>query len=206
MKAVEAFGMAVAVIGCVATVIMVPEVRCAFGMDSAMQCTDASGVEILIPPGTATLTAVPREDARIHPIRQRYKWIENSSSRLQEYAPVPLDWGGADSASAIVYTDRDGIAKITARVYSGDQRNVLKFYYDNASLVFVYQVQQTLYPVRNAYEQRFYFGGGRMFRWLDPEKRVVDERSPDFERNSRLLGEIGAELPRLTSELLRMRG
>lgn len=171
-----------------------------------MQCANTDGLEIAIAPGVATLRPVPHEDPRVNPIRQRFNWIERSSSRLQEYAPVPLDWGGADSASAIVYTDREGIAKITARVYNGDQRNVLKFYYDNASLVFVYQVQQDLYPVRNAYEQRFYFRSGRMFRWLNPDKRPVDEKSPDFARNSRLLSAIGTDLPRLTSDLLRMRG
>jgi hypothetical protein len=197
-------GMAVAVIGCAATVIMVPEVRCAMGMDSVLECTNSGDAATLTPPLAAALRAAPREDRRIDPIRQRYSWIESSPAQLRRFEPVPLEWGGADSASIVVYSDPAGIAKITARIYSGNQRNVLKFYYSGTSLVFVHQVQQSLYPERNDYEQRFYFDSGQMFRWLTPEKSAVSDAAPEFARNSRQLVEIGNSLLSIASGLPRV--
>lgn len=197
--------MAVALIGCAATVIMVPEVRCAMGLDSALECGGA-GITSLMPPTAATLRATPREDPRIDPIRKRYNWIEGTPAALQRFDPVPLGWGGADSASMIVFTDPAGVAKVTARVYTGNQRNVLKFYYSGSSLVFVHQVLQNLHPERNAYEQRFYFDGGQMFRWLAPDRMAVSEGAPDFAANSRQLSAIGQHLLAVASSLPRAGG
>ena len=193
MTAAERITLLTAVIGCVAAVVVIPEVRWDTGLDSGLTCTDTGAVATLAPPVAAALRPTPREDSRIDPIRKRVRWIESGPAQLQAYEPVPLGWGGADSASVIVYTDPAGVAKVTARVYNGSRRNVLKFYYAGSSLVFVHQVQQSLYPDRNEFEQRFYFDGGRMFRWLAPGG-VVSETAPEFADSARQLAEIGGSL------------
>lgn len=203
MTAAERITLLTAVIGCVAAVVVIPEVRCAAGLDSGLECADGGSVATLTAPVSASLRATPREDSRIDPIRKRYRWIESRPAQLQGFEPVPLEWGGADSASIVVYADRAGVAKITARVYDGDQRNVLKFYYAGSSLVFVHQVQQRLYPERNELEQRFYFDRGRMFRWLAPDGAAVSEAAPEFAGSARQLAEIGSALVEVARKLPR---
>lgn len=199
-------GMAVALIGCAATVIMVPEVRCAVGLDSALDCLGTAGVTSLMPPAAATLRAAPPEDRRLDPIRKRYNWIESKPAAVQRFEPVALDWSGADSASVIVHADPAGVAKVTARVYNGNQRNVLKFYYADSSLVFVHQVLQSMHLERNEYQQRFYFDQGQMFRWLAPDGMAVSDGTPDFRANSRQLAAIGQHLFTVASRMPRTGG
>jgi hypothetical protein len=203
-KAERILTMAVSLIGCAAAVIVVPEVRCAVGLDAAPQCGAGADVATLLPSTTATLRPTPREDRRIDPIRQRYNWIENGRN-VTRHEPVALAWRGADSASVIVYTDPGGVAKITARVYNGLERNVLKFYYDGASLVFIHQVMQNLHPETNQFEQRFYFERGHMIRWLAPGGAVSAE-SPEFRANSDQLMGLGTDLLQLAAGLPRAGG
>lgn len=203
-KAERILTLALSLIGCAAAVVVVPEVRCAVGLDDAPQCGAGADVASLLPSSSAALRPSVREDRRIDPIRQRYNWIENGGN-VTRHEPVALAWRGADSASVIVYTDPGGIAKVTARVYNGRERNVLKFYYDGASLVFVHQVMQNLFPQSNQYEQRFYFERGHMIRWLAPAGAVSGE-SLEYGAKSDQLMSLGMDLLRLASRLPRAGG
>ena len=196
--------LGLSIIGCAAAVIVIPEVRCAAGLDSAMECTDGFGAAPLLPGPSAgaTLRLERGEDPRIGPIRERFQWIENHARRFAR-SPLPLQWGGADSASAIVYVEGGGIPKITARVWRGSERTVLKFYYDGPELVFIHQIVQTMPGETEQYQQRFYFERGRMFRWLGPTRTPISDGEPEFANNSRYLSTLGQHLLSTVSRLPR---
>lgn len=193
--------MALAVIGCAAAVIVIPEVRCATGLDSPVECTEGLGATPLLPTATGVpVSALARvQDSRVSRIKSRFDWIEANQPGFL-YTEVPLGWRGADSATATVYTDGREIPKIRVRVYKGDERTSLLFYYTGGRMDFVHQVNRT--PGAARYEQRFYFDGGGLFRWLGPGNGVIQQGAAGYAENSAYLAQLGSHLLRLGREAL----
>ncbi len=201
MTRFEQVSTALALIGCAAAVVVVPEVRCAIGLDSAAECTDVLGAKPLLPTPalSAASTLKPVQDPRVSRIKDRYDWIESNQPRFQ-FKDVPLRWAGADSATATVYvTDRD-IPKIRVRVYSGRERNSLLFYYTGERLDFVHQVSMTL-PTGPRLEQRFWFDGG-LIRWRGPGNGLIAESAPEFTQNSAYLTQLAPHLMSVARQAL----
>lgn len=200
----RAISMVVGVVGCVAAVVMVPEVRCMAGLDSPMECVDGLGAQPLLPTvGGPPLTALSRvQDPRVTRISTRFKWIEANQPSFY-FRDVSLGWNGADSASATVYVHGDEIPKIRVRVYTGGVRNTLLFYYTAHRLDFVHQVNLSS---GDRWEQRFYFDGGRLFRWLGPGNAVIQEGQSGFAENSAYLSQLGPHLLDLGRQAVENRG
>lgn len=202
MTQAEKISLALALIGCIAAVVVIPEVRCATGLDSPLECTEGLGATPLLP----TLNGAPAgplarvEDPRATSISTRFKWIEANQPGFL-YQEVPLTWAGADSATATVYVNGGEIPKIRVRVYTGTERNSLLFYYTGSRMDFVHQVSKPSPGKR--YEQRFYFDRNRMFRWLGPGNAVIAEGSPGFAENSAYLAQLGPQLLNLAHQALR---
>jgi hypothetical protein len=201
MTQVEKFSLALAVIGCVAGVVVIPEVRCATGLDSPLECTEGLGATPLLPTlnGASPSPLARVQDPRVTSISTRFKWIEANQPGFL-FQEVPLTWAGADSATATVYVDGGEIPKIRVRVYTGAERNSLLFYYTGSRLDFVHQVNKPSPDKR--YEQRFYFHRNRLFRWLGPGNAVIAEGSAGFAENSAYLAQLGPRLLDLAHQAL----
>ena len=89
------------------------------------------------------------------------------------------EWTSADSAYATVYDYGGDIQKIRIRVYHGQLRSSLLFYYESGSLVFVHQVDGVIGSGSDT-QQRFYFEGPRMIRWRDSNNALVAAHAPAF--------------------------
>lgn len=193
--------MVLAVVGCAAAVVVIPEVRCAIGLDSPLECTEAPGAALFLPEATgappAPLARV--QDPRVTRISSRFKWIEANQPDFY-FTDVPLGWRGADSASATVYVDGNEIPKIRLRIYDGPERTSLLFYYTGSRMDFVHQVNR---HAGTRYEQRFYFDRGRLFRWLGPGNAVIDQGARGYAENSAYLAQLGAHLMEVGHQALR---
>ncbi len=195
--------MALAVIGCAAAVVVIPEFRCATGLDSPVECTEGLGASPLLPSvsGTPASALARVQDPRVSRISTRYKWIEANQPSFF-FKDVPLGWRGADSAIATLYVSGSEVPKIRVRVYTGTERNTLLFYYTGERLDFVHQVNR---PASNGarYEQRFYFDGGSMFRWLGPGNIVIEQGVRGYAENSGYLAHLGPHLLSLAHQVIR---
>lgn len=192
--------MALALIGCAAALVVIPEVRCATGLDSPVECTEGLGARPLLPTtgGTPLSTLARVQDPRVTRISNRYGWIEANQPAFY-FKEVPLGWSQADSATATVYVHEGEIPKIRVRVYTGRERNSLLFYYTAGRVDFVHQVNRT---DANRWEQRFYFDGGRLFRWLGPGNTVIQEGAHGFAENSAYLAQLGPHLLQIARQAL----
>lgn len=196
--------LAVAVIGCAAAVVMVPDVRCGLGLDDPVECMPQFAAKPRLPTTAGTPTRLaPVQDPRVTRIRKRFEWIEaNQYAFLSQ--DVPLGWKGADSATATIYVSGGEIPKIRARVYTGTERSSLLFYYASGQLIFVHQVNATL-PSGPRYEQRFWFDGG-LFRWRGPGNGLIDGGAPEFAQNSSYLTQLGTHLMELAVQTVQAGG
>lgn len=196
--------LALALIGCAAAVVMIPEVRCMTGLDGPAECTSQLTSKALLPaPAGAATRLVPVQDPRITLIKQRFDRIEANQHAFVSQ-DVPLKWRGADSATATIYVNGDEIPKIRVRVYTGPERNSLLFYYAGGQLIFVHQVNTAL-PNGRRYEQRFWFDGG-LLRWRGPNNRDIDGSAPEFSQNSSYLVRLGSHLMDLAAQTVQAGG
>lgn len=201
MTRFEQISTVLALIGCAAAVIVVPEVRCAVGLDAPAECTEVLGAKPLLPTASfvGASTLKPVQDPRISRIKDRYDWIESNQHRFL-FKDVPLTWAGADSATATVYVGDREIPKIRVRIYSGVERNSLLFYYTGSRLDFVHQVNTSL-PTGTRYEQRFWFDGG-LIRWRGPGNGLIAEAAPEFAQNSAYLTQLAPHLMSVARQAL----
>lgn len=115
-------------------------------------------------------------EAQIGYIRGVYQRIENGGAAFYQWRveleEMRREWPAADSVYATVYQDGGTIHKIRMRVFQGQTRTSLLFYYDPGGLVFVHEVRQV--PEFGApQEQRFYFEGRTLIRWRDTNNVIV---------------------------------
>lgn len=113
---------------------------------------------------------------QISSIRSVYQRIENGGAAFyswrMELDEMRREWPSADSVYATVYEDGGLIQKIRLRVFQGQTRTSLLFYYDTGRLVFVHEVRQVPEWMTNQ-EQRFYFDGRTLIRWRDTSNAIV---------------------------------
>jgi tRNA A-37 threonylcarbamoyl transferase component Bud32 len=130
-------------------------------------------------------------EEQISHIRTVYQGIENGGRtfhqrRMELGSFARRQWTSADSAYATVYDYGGDIQKIRIRVYHGQLRSSLLFYYESGSLVFVHQVDGVIGSGTDI-QQRFYFEGPRMIRWRDSNNALVAAHTPAF---ASLAGEL----------------
>ncbi len=190
-----------ALIGCAATVWMVPEVRCHLGVDGGTACAPGGGMmpSLPQPQSRVAMHFVPAQDPRITRIRDVYRSIEAREAHSR-FAEVPFGWRGADSANVAVYRGPSEVDKIRLRVYAGGERTSLLFYYSGGRMVFVHQVARPAASAAGRREQRFYFDQGSLIRWLGPGNEPVSEQSPEYRRNSEHLDRLGTHLLSIARE------
>ena len=202
------------VVSCAAAIIVVPEVRCALGLDTNLThgCTVRSAPRggIVYPLTTPGSTSNPSAsvEGTVRRIRARFEQVERDQAlgRLDSLRKDIQGLGG-DSAYASVYFNAGDIPKVRARVFEGDVRTSYQAYYDGGNLAFVYRTSSRLLPSGpvELEQQRFYFEAGRMVRWLDASHSEVSTGSGayvDAEQRIRALGDRLLEGARAAGEVI----
>lgn len=143
------------------------------GVQGRVASSDAASASLTEEPYGSTVVAT---EEQIEYIRRVYQRIENGGASFGEWrvglgSMVRQEWPSADSAYATVY-DAGGIQKIRLRVYEGQMRTSLLFYYDAGSLVFVHEVKKRIGATTDA-QQRYYFAGRTLIRWRDANNAIV---------------------------------
>lgn len=188
--------LVLAVVSCVAALVVVPEVRCAVGLEPdqrlrAWRCAPRQAVVGPIPLSAPLTEAASVEDA-IRGIRGEFDVIEKGLPGFASFRDEMPEVGG-DSAYATVYVDGGEIRKIRSRVYQGGLRSSIQLYYAGGELFFAYQVV-TGADGGTLDEQRFYFRDGRLIRWLDARRATVPPGAAGYAGHERRLTELARTL------------
>jgi hypothetical protein len=195
--------LALAFVSCVAAVLVVPEVRCAMGLETSLQRQCAMRRASAQDVGEQFATprdAPPVTDARaatavavLH-IRARFDQVESAveAGRLPSIRKEISGLRG-DSAYATIYLSGSEIPKIRARIFENGNRTSYQAIYEGERLVFMFRTVDRLYPSgpQRLEEQRYYFDGGRMIRWLATPGGEVSSTTAEYvdaEQRIRALG------------------
>lgn len=124
------------------------------------------------------LTADP-----IHSIRQQYAAINR---RAGKYRKVKKELSGfsLEGGELVAYFDGPAILKIVATHYGEMGRSVDEYYYSKGKLIFAFEkVSHYNKPmsgkvIRTA-EQRYYFTGDKLIRWVDENGKPSDADSEE---------------------------
>jgi hypothetical protein len=214
VTAILSFGMAV--IGCVAAVVVVPEVRCALGMEEGQvlregRCRKESaagpalgfGFLPVSPPGAMSLMqpgslADHADEMMLRRIRREYQEIESRREWLQTWRQE-IEGSGAESAYANIWSEDGAIRLIRGRFHRDGHRQAVLLYYRHGELFFVHQLLKRIGPggeETTLDEQRFYFADGKLVRWLDGNRAGVPASTAEYAENERRLRELAAALMR----------
>ncbi|MBC7931372.1 MAG: hypothetical protein H7Z38_12490 [Rubrivivax sp.] len=126
--------------------------------------------------GSASANNSQEKDS-ISSIRRRYATINKN---LAKYRAVKKELSGfsTEGGELIAYFDGPAIVKIAATYYGETGRSFEEFYYRNEKLIFVFRKQDTYSEpmsgkVVKTRENRFYFSGDELFRWIDENAKQV---------------------------------
>jgi len=186
-----------AFVSSVAAVLVVPEVRCAIGLETTLrQCgprtASAQGVEnqFASPGGGPVATGEQAAAAAaVLRIRARFQQVEGDveAGRL-DASRKEISGLAGDSAYATIYQSDGEIPKVRARIFANGSRTAYQAYYDGGRLFFLFYTVDRLLPSgpQRLEEQRFYFDDGRMIRWLAPGGEVSSASSEYAQAEQRM--------------------
>jgi len=116
-------------------------------------------------------------DEAVSVIRRRYAAINRG---LPKYRVVKKELSGfsTEGGELVAYFDGATVAKLTATHYGETGRSLEEFYYWGGELIFVFRRRYTYDApmsgkVSSTAEDRFYFKGGALIRWVDERARKV---------------------------------
>lgn len=119
----------------------------------------------------------PQEKESITSIRERYAAVNKN---LAKYRVVKKELSGfsTEGGELVAYFDGASVVKMAATHLGETGRSSEEFYYRDGELVFVFQRRETYDApmsgrVLKKAEERLYFAGGRLIRWLDSRGRAV---------------------------------
>src|ERR1051325_10095527 len=135
--------------------------------------------------------ADPGVEGKVKSIRAKYAEIERE---LKECRQVKRDLPdeSAEGGELTAYFKGATLRKLSARVFGETGKALEEYYFLENELIFVLRVD-TRYTkpnsgvVKNKTEQRFYFAGGKLIRWLNPDNKNVTADPAKAERESELL-------------------
>ena len=139
-----------------------------------------------VPAGVAGQAAAnnPQEKESISSIRERYAAVNKN---LAKYRVVKKELSGfsAEGGELVAYFEGSSVVKLAATHLGETGRSSEEFYYRDGELIFVFYRRETYDApmsgkVSKTAEERFYFSGGRLIRWLDSRGRVVAQGRGDY--------------------------
>lgn len=133
---------------------------------------------LLIGGSPITVPAVPAQTAaEIATIRRSYSLINRKQTRYKRIKKS-LEGFSTEGGELVGYLDGKAIVKLIATFYGESGKALEEYYYHDGQLIFVYR-KQSAYDkplsgrVVSFAEQRLYFSGGRLLRWIDEKGRNV---------------------------------
>lgn len=125
-----------------------------------------------------------QEKESITSIRERYAAVNKN---LSKYRVVKKELSGfsTEGGELVAYFDGASVVKMAATYFGEMGRSLEEFYYRGGELVFVFQRRETYDApmsgkVSKKVEERFYFAGGRLIRWLDHRGRAVAQGRGEY--------------------------
>jgi hypothetical protein len=137
------------------------------------------------PPSWGADSAV---EEKIVAIRKEYAAIEKELKDDRQVKPDLPD-ESAEGGELTAYFKGATLRKLSARFFGETGKALEEYYFVGNELIFVLRAD-TRYTkpnsgvVKNKTEQRFYFAGGKLIRWLNPDNKDVtsDPSKPERER------------------------
>ena len=125
-----------------------------------------------------------QEKEAVASIRERYAAVNKN---LAKYRVVKKELSGfsTEGGELVAYFEGASVVKIAATHMGETGRSLEEFYYRGGELVFVFHRRETYDApmsgkVSKTAEERFYFAGGRLIRWLDGRGRAVAPGRGEF--------------------------
>jgi hypothetical protein len=146
----------------------------------------------------------------IETIREQYATINKSAAGYKK-AKKELSGFSLEGGELVAYFDGPKIMKIVASHFGEGGKVVEEYYYWDDQLIFIYR-KDSAYDkpgsgkVVHTSENRFYFSGDRLIRWVDENKKQVASGSSEYLEKEKeylqLSGEFtaGARSPKSTIE------
>jgi hypothetical protein len=126
----------------------------------------------------------PQGKESISSIRERYAAINKN---LAKYRVVKKELSGfsTEGGELVAYLDGASVVKMAATHLGETGRSLEEFYYRDGELIFVFYRRETYDApmsgkVSKTAEERFYFAGGRLIRWLDSRGRAVAQGRGEY--------------------------
>ena len=122
--------------------------------------------------GGTPVSAHAADPPEIKAIRARFNAINAGSKRYKTRRRTVL-WE-EQSATCTGYYHNQVLIKILISTDTDDGRATEEYFFDNGQLIFVYEVStaRTKTGRKNIYEERFYFVGERLVRWISDGKTL----------------------------------
>lgn len=198
--------LALAFVSCVAAMLVVPEVRCFVGLETSLhrECRSRQASAQGVAPGFAEgsgVSAAADERARVAAvvdgIRVRFQQIESNveAGRLPS-TRKEISGVRGDSAYATLYFSGDAVVKVRARIFENGSRTSYQAFYDGGQLYFMFRTVDRLLPSDSLRleEQRYYFDGGRMVRWLSTPGGTHSPAEAEYVDAEQRIRALGATL------------
>ncbi len=154
-------------------------------------------------------------DSTITQIRKEYQAIR-SALPILKMESIALFGYSTEGGEAKVYRDAKGNVRLIQVEFFGESGKTFEeYYYQNGSLIFVfnerhdYNVPFYVTPElakeigsdeyfdgkkTKITENRYYFNGGKMIRWLNKEKEKVDTKSEVFRETEKQIMDFSNEM------------
>ena len=142
----------------------------------------------LFRPLTPGLLAESTVDEQVKTIRSRYDAVDKDLSRCQQ---VKRDLPGesAEGGELTAYFSDQGLRKLVAKFYGETGQSREEYYFWDDRVFFALRVELRYDKplsgkVKSKSEERFYFAGDALIRWLDPRKKEVPT-GPELQQHGR---------------------
>jgi len=141
------------------------------------------------------------EERQVAEIRRWYAVIEQE---VPTYRQVRRDLSGfsVEGGKLDAYFDNASLRKLVAIDSAESGRRMRRFYYRADSLVFVHELTEPyVHPPDSATvrrkEDRYYFAGGRLIRWIDDRGREIVPTSTEARKEEAELFRLSAAIQKL---------
>jgi hypothetical protein len=145
----------------------------------------------LLAVATSLRAADPAVEEKTKSIRAKYAAMEKE---LKDCRQVKRDLAGesAEGGELTAYFSESNLEKLSAKFFGETGKAVEEYYFAENRLIFVLRVESHYTKpmsgvVKNKTEQRFYFAGGKLIRWLNPDNKDVTGDAAAAERQRELL-------------------
>ena len=142
----------------------------------------------------AAAAAAPQNEALIATIRSRFATINQNLGRYRKVRK-DLEGESAEGGTLVAHLDGKSVRKVVATHYGETGRAIEEYYYWDDQLIFVlrkefHYTRPLSGKVRSIAENRFYFDGGRLIRWLDQKRKTVRPEETGYgEQQEQLLND-----------------